>query len=143
MISIQNDREWVRLCRQVLNNPELAANTSFDTNEKRVANRDALNIEIDKVFSKLDRETLVEELRQAKIAFGSLNSVRGLSEHPQLRRAAIELPGGFRIDLPAPPAKVPGEAFKPRPVPALGEHSDKLRAEFAPGTMPKAKGRAG
>jgi crotonobetainyl-CoA:carnitine CoA-transferase CaiB-like acyl-CoA transferase len=142
LISIQNEREWARLCGQVLDNGELAADPRFDTNEKRVANRDALNTEIDKVFSRLERETLIEELRRAKIAFGSLNSVKGLSEHPQLRRVAIALQGGRAIDLPAPPAKTSGETFKPRPVPALGEHSEKLRAEFAPETTREAKGRA-
>jgi itaconate CoA-transferase len=142
LISIQNEREWARLCGQVLSNPELATDQRFDTNEKRVANRDALNIEIDKVFSKFDREELIVELRHANIAFGSLNSVRGLSEHPQLRRAAIDLPGGLQLNLPAPPAKAPGEVFRPGAVPALGEHSEKLRAEFARGTAPKVEGGA-
>lgn len=130
LISIQNEREWARLCGEVLGNPELAADHRFDTNVKRVANRDALDIEINKVFSKFDRDDLIAELRRAKIAFGSLNSVKGLSEHPQLRRTSIDLPGGLRLDLPAPPAKTPGDLFRPRPVPALGEHSKKLRAEF-------------
>jgi len=142
LIAIQNEREWVRLCRNVLGKPELVEDTRFNSNENRVVNREVLNHEINQVFSTLDRAHLVEKLRTAKIAYGALNSVEEFSHHPQLRRISIEIPGGQKLDLPAPPAITPGTSFTPKPVPALGEHSEALRAEFALPMVQTAKGRA-
>jgi len=142
LIAIQNEREWVRLCSDVLAKPELAGDARFNSNENRVANREALNQEIEQVFSSLDCTQLIEKLSAAKIAYGSLNSVEDLSHHPQLRRASIDVPGGKKIELPAPPAQTPGEAFSPKPVPALGQHSKALRAEFASPLAQTTKVRA-
>jgi crotonobetainyl-CoA:carnitine CoA-transferase CaiB-like acyl-CoA transferase len=142
LISIQNEREWVRLCTQVLDKPALAEDPRFDGNSSRVANRAALNQEIDAVFRRLDRAEIAERLRKAKIAYGALNSVADLSVHPQLRRAEIDIPGGRTLDLPAPPGRGNGGAVAFKPVPALGEHSEKLRAEFAARAV-SLKGKAG
>ena len=79
-----------------------------------------------------DMDTLAEALRGAQIAFGRLNEVAGLSAHPQLRRAAVATPAGT-VEIVAPPARHEdaGSADRPlRPVPALGEQSEAIRAEF-------------
>jgi crotonobetainyl-CoA:carnitine CoA-transferase CaiB-like acyl-CoA transferase len=47
-----------------------------------------------------------------------------------LRRATIQTATG-PVQLPAPPAQVAGETASLNPVPALGEHTEKLRREFA------------
>lgn len=142
LIAIQNEREWLRLCAQVLDKSDLSGDARFDSNENRIANRQALDHEINAVFSELSRARLVEKLRAADIAYGALNSVEDLSQHPQLRRARIEIPGGQKLELPAPPARTPGETFAPKPVPALGEHSEVLRAEFGVPVVQPATGRA-
>src|SRR5690606_19635288 len=41
-LSIQNEREWVRFCEVVLEQPEVATDPRFATNPDRVANRKAL-----------------------------------------------------------------------------------------------------
>jgi len=43
LISIQNEREWVILCEQVLENAELATDAKFTSNNLRVENRPALD----------------------------------------------------------------------------------------------------
>jgi len=131
LISIQNEREWVRLCDEVLGKPELARDEKFDSNVKRVKNRPALDEQINSVLSQLRRADLIERLQNARIAYGALNSVEDFAAHPQLRRVAIDLPHGSSIDIPAPPARTDGKIFKPGPVPSLGQHSKALRAEFA------------
>lgn len=130
VISIQNQREWRRLCADVLEKPELADDPRFATNNDRVANRPALNAEIDAVFGRLPHAELVERLRTHKIAFGSVNTVADLSRHPQLRRAEVDTPTG-PVSIVAPPARRrDGDALL-RPVPALGEHTDAIRREFS------------
>ncbi len=130
VISIQNQREWLRFCAQALGQAALAADPRFHDGPARVANRPALDREIAAVFGKLTRDEMVERLRAADIAYGAVNSVADLAAHPQLRRAAVDMPGG-RIDLIAPPARVAGEERALGPVPALDQHGRAIREEFA------------
>lgn len=130
VISIQNDREWRNFCARVLGSEELADDPRFVTNLARCANRPALDEAINKVFALLDRAELAQCLLRAKIAFGAVNSVADLAQHPQLRRTAVATPSGS-VELVAPPVRVDGEQPRLRPVPALGEHSDAIRREFS------------
>jgi itaconate CoA-transferase len=131
VLSIQNEREWAAFCEGVLERPEIAVEPRFASNTARVANRPALDEAIEAVLGRLTREQAVARLQQARIAFGSLNSVADLSAHRQLRRIDVETPSG-PIATVAPPVRWRGVEFKSRPVPALGQHSDALRQEFAP-----------
>jgi crotonobetainyl-CoA:carnitine CoA-transferase CaiB-like acyl-CoA transferase len=129
VISIQNEREWLSLCENVLQQPGLAVDTRFASNVVRVANRAALDAEINGVFGTLSRTELCARLKAARIAFGAVNSVADLVRHPQLRRTEVDTPSG-PVQLVAPPAIRAGEEVTLRPVPALGEHTGALRAEF-------------
>ena len=131
VISIQNEREWARFCADVLGRPGLAVDPRFDSNVVRCANRAALDIEIGAVFGALSREELAQRLREARIAFGAVNSVADLLQHEQLRRQSVDTPSG-PVQLVAPPARTVGEAVSWRPVPAVGQHSAAVRDEFAP-----------
>ena len=129
VISIQNEREWRSLCDKVLLLPQLAGDTRFDSNVARCANRPALDEKINAVFGTLDREELVRRLRDARVAFGAVNSVADLLQHSQLRRTVIATPSGD-VELVAPPARIAGESPSLGRVPAIGEHSVALREEF-------------
>ncbi|MFO0996065.1 MAG: CaiB/BaiF CoA-transferase family protein [Alphaproteobacteria bacterium] len=130
VISIQNEREWRRLCAEVLQQPALATKSEFKDNDARVRNRPALNEAMAQVFSTLTRDDLIERLRRSQIAYGALNSVADFSRHAQLRRLPAEAEGGA-IDLVAPPLQIAGIEQTYGRVPALGEHSDSIRREFA------------
>ena len=130
LISIQNEREWTRFCAEVLDQPALAEDPRFRDNTARVENRPDLNREIDAVFSTRDRAAVIAGLRAARIAYGSLNSVADLADHPQLRRAVVDSPSG-PVDLVAPPPRVADDGgARLGPVPGLGEHGEALRREF-------------
>jgi crotonobetainyl-CoA:carnitine CoA-transferase CaiB-like acyl-CoA transferase len=129
VISIQNEREWHNLCKQVLRRPELVEDCRYRTNVDRCANRPALDVEIEAVFGALSRGELVERLFDARIAFGSVNSVADLSAHQQLRRASVDTPSGPVVTV-APPVQRAGGDAPLRPVPALGQHSGQIRQEF-------------
>jgi hypothetical protein len=53
-----------------------------------------------------------------------------LIAHPQRRTITVETPSG-PIEMMSPGAHVPGTAESFGPVPAIGEHTAALRAEFA------------
>ncbi|TMV04260.1 CoA transferase [Ruegeria sediminis] len=130
LISIQNEREWVRLCSEVLGDAELARDPRFATNSLRVANRPALEQVVAPAFAALGREEMIERLTRARIAFGRLSDLYDLLSHPQNRLITVQTDAG-EIEMLAPGAVVAGQAQQFRPVPALGAQDAALRAEFA------------
>ena len=130
VIAIQNNREWTRFSAEVLGDAALAEDARFRDNADRVANRAAMDEKIVAAFAVHDRESLAELLRTAGIAFGRLNEVSDLADHPQLRHVSIGTETG-PVELVAPPARFMGASGALCPVPALGEHSEQVRAEFA------------
>lgn len=130
LISIQNEREWQRFCAEVLEKPELAADPRFCDNNARVANRPAMNELICAVFGALKRGEVIRRLDAAKIAFAAINSVADFAAHPHLRRTPAETEAG-PLALPAAPAIHDGQARPFGRVPALGEQTEAVRAEFS------------
>ena len=129
VISIQNNREWKNFCEQVLVRPELVNDPDYRNNVDRCANRPALDRQINGVFARVSRPVLVQRLLDARIAFGSVNSVADLSHHQQLRRSQVATPSGT-VALVAPPVISSAGDHALRPVPALGEQGDAIRREF-------------
>jgi crotonobetainyl-CoA:carnitine CoA-transferase CaiB-like acyl-CoA transferase len=101
-----------------------------------VANRPQLDGLVQEVFGAMSHEDLTAKLTRAAIAFGDLNGIADLSRHPHLRRIAVEAPGGS-VELPAPPAIKRDEEKGRAVVPALGEHTAKIKQEFAPPSRPQ------
>ncbi|MBU2981807.1 CoA transferase [Lentibacter algarum] len=129
LFSIQNEREWLRFCQQVLGQPEVASDARFDNNTNRTANRDALNEVINAVFSRHTRDALADMLTDCGIANGRVSTMGDLAKHPQNKLVEADTPSG-PVQLLAPGALVDGHSPVFGPVPALGEHTDALRAEF-------------
>ncbi|WP_316398937.1 CaiB/BaiF CoA-transferase family protein [Bradyrhizobium sp. 33ap4] len=130
VFSVQNDREWINFCAKFLKQPELARRSGFADNMERLSNRAGLDEIVIKRFAQLSSNEVMNELEAAGIAYGRLNQLGGVSEHPHLRRVQLSTPGGD-IGMIAPAAIFDGEgtpAF--RPVPALGAHSEAIREEF-------------
>jgi crotonobetainyl-CoA:carnitine CoA-transferase CaiB-like acyl-CoA transferase len=130
LLSIQNEREWQSLCTHVLDNAKLAVEPRFETNPDRVANRVELDRLIKQAFAPFDRETVIERLDAAGIAYGRLSTLDDLEAHPQNRYLLVETPAG-PVELLAPGAAVTDEDLAVGPVPGLDEHGPVIRAEFA------------
>ena len=129
LISIQNEREWAKLCDRVLGDAALATREGFDSNNARVANRAAVDEAVGAAFAKADRETIIERLDAAGIAYGRLSDLDDLVGHPQARFIGVETDGGS-VELLAPGAIVAGETPRYGPVPERDAHGPALRAEF-------------
>jgi crotonobetainyl-CoA:carnitine CoA-transferase CaiB-like acyl-CoA transferase len=130
VISIQNEREWARFCAEIIGDPALAAHPDFDSNVQRVKNRAAMQARIAAAFARHTAVELSKMLLAAQIAFGRVNGVAEFSRHKQLRRVVVGTPNGD-VAIPAPPPRVSGESPRLGPVPAVGEHTEKIRQEFA------------
>jgi itaconate CoA-transferase len=81
------------------------------------------------VFGALDAEPLTQKLAAADIAFARVNTPFELSHHPHLRRITVGTPSG-PVSYPAPAEQHASSGRRYGPVPALGEHTERVRAEF-------------
>lgn len=129
VISIQNEREWARLCRDILGRPELATDPRYCSIAQRVANRPEVDRIVQEEFARFDRAVLGARLKAAGIAFGNLNTVADFAAHPHLRRLTVDATGG-PVSMPLPPARGLADSRSTR-VPAIGANDAKLRDEFA------------
>lgn len=131
LISIQNEREWVRLCAEILEAPQLASDERFVSNPARVANRPDLEAALGSIIGALDRATFEARLERGGIAYGSVSSLDDLVDHPALRLRSITASDGDRVALPAHPVRRSAPWGESTPtVPRLGAHTAALRAEF-------------
>ena len=132
-LGIQNEREWVRFCADVLGRPELATDARFTSNSARVANHAALDAAIAAAFAGLTATEVVERLDAAGIANARMNTVAEFLEHPQLdargRWREVESPAGLLRTL-LPPFDIDGVETPMRPIPAVGEHTDAILTEL-------------
>jgi len=129
LISIQNEREWAAFCADVLGDPDLPTRPGFDSNNARVANRSEVDAIVANAFRAMSREGAASRLSGARTAFGFVNEIADLVHHPALRRTEVATSSG-PASIVAPPALIDGAARRLGSVPAIGEHSAALRAEF-------------
>ena len=130
LLSIQNEREWQRLCSDVLQQPDLPENPKFSSNVKRVENRAALDDILNTVFAAHSIDQLAVMLQTAQIAFGRLNTMADFAAHPQNRFVTVRTTGG-ELQILAPGALVNGVIAPLGAVPDLGANNDKIRSEFS------------
>ena len=130
LLSIQNEREWQRLCSDVLQQPDLPENPKFSSNVKRVENRAALDDILNTVFAAHPIDQLAVMLQTAQIAFGRLNTMDDFAAHPQNRFVTVRTTGG-ELQILAPGAVVNGVMAPLGAVPDLGANSTAIREEFA------------
>ena len=132
-LSVQNEREFARFCDEVLRNPALASDPRFSSGPARQQNRVALHAEIDRVFGALSSQELLRRLDAADIANARLNTMEEFWRHPQLRsrdrRREVGSPAGG-IDMLKPPFNLDGMEPRMDPIPALGEHTDRVLREL-------------
>ncbi|MEM1044973.1 MAG: CaiB/BaiF CoA-transferase family protein [Pseudomonadota bacterium] len=129
LISVQNEREWRKLCRDVLGDETLADKAGFASNTERVANRSTVDALFEDFFGRHDREDNIALLQKAGIAYGRLSDLDDLSVHPQNRFIRVDTENG-PVELLAPAAVVAGRTETYGSVPGLDEHGAALRDEF-------------
>ena len=118
LISIQSEREWAVLARDVLGDEGLASDPELSSNVARVRHRARCDALVAQAIARHDATEAEALLARADIAFARVNDMAGLSAHPQLRRITVQTPNG-PVSLPAPGARVRGEDRTYGPVPAL------------------------
>jgi len=130
VISIQNEREWADFCRVVLLQPELPADPRCCNNAARVNHREFVDGLVSDVIKKLPTNILLDRLTEAQTAYGQINSVYDLIEHPQLRTVPMQVKSR-RVEVPASPWDVSWKDQEYRSAPELNDRGNEIRREFS------------
>jgi itaconate CoA-transferase len=129
-LGVQNNREWERLCAEVLGAPELASDPRFATNPDRIAHDAELTGILGARLGRLSTVDAVALLDRVGIATAEVRTPAEFAAHPQLaardRWRQVDTPGG-PVAAMLPPGRAGGDLGA---VPALGEHTAAIRAEF-------------
>src|SRR5580693_4687914 len=140
LISIQSEREWKKLCADVLRQPDLPNDPRFANMVERVRNRQLTDTTVGNSFASMMRVDLLKRLADADIAFAEVNTMADLAVHPHLRRIEVDTPNG-KVNYAAPAAIVIGEPRHYGAVPAIGERPSET-AERSPKTTTKTATKA-
>ena len=136
LISIQNEREWKKLCADVLDQPDLPNDPRFATMVERVRHRQLTDKTVGDSFAAMTRDELLKRLSDADIAFAEVNTMADLARHPHLRRIEVKTPNG-PVTYPAPAAIVVDAPRHYGAVPGIGEHPFEM-AKRSPKAASKA-----
>jgi crotonobetainyl-CoA:carnitine CoA-transferase CaiB-like acyl-CoA transferase len=133
-VGVQNEREWAALCADVLGRPDLIEDPRFVRNSRRVENDAELRVLLEDALAGLSAEQVTERLDEVGIANARLRTMAEFAEHPQLaardRWRDVDSPVGPVRSL-LPPVTVRGREAAMGPIPAVGEHTEAIRAEFS------------
>jgi len=132
-LGLQNEREWIVLCRDILGQPELTDDPRFATNTDRVVHDDELTAIIEAALHELTAGEVESRLDAAGIANARLRTPAEFAAHPQLaardRWRDVGTPGG-PVRALLPPVTLDGREAAMGDVPALGQHTAAILAEL-------------
>ncbi|MCS3877835.1 formyl-CoA transferase [Gordonia amarae] len=134
LIGVQNERGWASLMTDVLGRPELVDDPRYATNIARVERRAEVDGLVAAETAKFTTADLDTRLAAAGVPAAEIRELDGLADHPQLSaRDRWRTVGTEKGDVRAilPPMTFADVELAMGDVPALGEHTDKIRAEFA------------
>jgi len=133
MLGIQNEREWAKFCAGVLGMPGLATDDKYNNNTKRTSRRAEVVALIETVFARMKAEEVVSKLDAADIANARINTPQEVWDHPQLkardRWREVGSPAG-PLPVLLPPVTMPEFEARLDPIPAIGEHTDRILADI-------------
>ncbi|MBS0447162.1 MAG: CoA transferase [Proteobacteria bacterium] len=130
VISIQNEREWADFCREVLRDPSMLEDPRCADNAARCANRAWVDGRVAEVFARLTSAEALDRLTAAQTAYGNVNSVHDLIEHPQFNTRRMPV-AGRTVEVPAAPWRMEWDGDEYAAAPQLDEHGTTIRHEFA------------
>jgi crotonobetainyl-CoA:carnitine CoA-transferase CaiB-like acyl-CoA transferase len=140
-LGVANNSLWERMCGAI-GREDLAKDARFDSEAKRVANRDALGPLLNSTFSTRPAAEWLARLDKAGVPAGRIKTVAEVceSEHLRARGMFVRLahPKAGAVTAMGVPIRLwdtPGAAQAPAPL--LGQHTDEILSGLL--RIPKAK----
>lgn len=133
-IAAGNDRQWSALC-EVLGEPELAARPGWTTGPDRLARREEVRAEVERLLAARPAHEWVPALREAGIPAGPVHTLDKVFADPQVQAlgmvAEVTTAAGKALPLLRGPLSVDGTAPPiHRAPPALGQDSRAVLQEL-------------
>lgn len=131
-LAVQNEREWERFCRLVLQDESLARDPRYSSNEQRLQQRTDLEPYLEQVIAGLSYDEAVQRLEAADVPWGEYRDIAGLAEHPQLHERGRLLPPAHAGTPPvlAHPMNIEGLPQAVLPVATVGADTEAILAEI-------------
>ena len=130
VLGVANDKQWGLLC-DVLDRPAWKTDERFAAKRNRVANREELVDELNRIFSQRDVDDWLADLVKAGLPCGRINSIPEVFSHPQAEARQMtqesQHPTAGTVRLTGFPYKLsetPAEIHLPPPL--LGEHTEEV-----------------
>ncbi|QWK80498.1 CaiB/BaiF CoA transferase family protein [Ochrobactrum sp. BTU1] len=136
VVAVGNDRQYRSLC-DIVERPDLATDSRFETNAARIENREVLIKALEKELKRISKQSLVVEMERAGVPGGPINSLSDVfaSEQVESREMKISMPyptsNTGDVSLIGNPIK-----FSDTPVtyrrapPTCGEHTNEILEQF-------------
>lgn len=138
-VSVFNERSWQRLC-QILGRDDLGHDPRYNSNEKRIAQRDQLVPELAQCFLKFKTDEIIAALEQNHIPVTKVLSYNEVFANAQVKENAITRtwvhPSAGQVTTLGNAIKLrdPGEqstnGVLTTPAPFLGQHTREILAEL-------------
>jgi itaconate CoA-transferase len=139
MIAVQNDREWSRLCAQVLERPDLIDHPSLSTVAQRSEHRDLVEKSVRDGLARWTGAEAEDRLKRADLPYARMRAIADAVRHPQLearqRWTAVATSAG-PVDTLRSPVSAPGWPERTDPVPGVGEHTSSVLEWLGLGELP-------
>lgn len=89
VLAVGTEHQFVVLC-DILDKPELAKNTRYNTNSERVANRTELVKILNTLSANFDGDALLTKLQKAKVPAGAVLNMEEVFRNPQAQERILE-----------------------------------------------------
>ncbi len=134
VVAVANEAIWARFCDGV-GRRELAADPRFDTNARRVENRDELLGILGEMFCARPRHEWIDLLNRAGVPCSPVQDIREVFESPQVLETGmlreIDHPTAGKVRMAGLPVKFSGTPASVRLAPPLlGEHNEQVLKEW-------------
>lgn len=131
MLGAANQRTWERLCRDVLDRPDLLEDPRFETNYLRGQNVEELEALLEEIFVTRDRKDWLERCDRSGVPAGPINNFAQAMEDPhyQAREMVQEMehPTMGRMKTLGFPCKLSATPLQIRqPAPLYAQHTDEV-----------------
>lgn len=131
--AILSEAHWETFCHSIVDRPEWFEDERFESNEKRVRNRETLEPAIEDIFMTKPRDEWVTLLDEHGIPWGDVNSIPEVLSHPVVEErnllTTVETDDG-PLEVVDHPIDFGESETRQERMPGLGEHTDAILAEL-------------
>ncbi|MFE8644049.1 CaiB/BaiF CoA transferase family protein [Sphingomonas sp. NCPPB 2930] len=126
VVTVGNNAQFQRFCREVIERPDLADDERFRTNSARAVNRAVLKAELERELRARPRKLLLERMAAAGIPCGEVLGLHEALTSPRAQSAGLVTrqphPDGGTMPVFMPPFRIDGERMPIRHAPPPLSH---------------------